>query len=198
MGVAINDAIVVAAAIREDEHARKGDPQAVADVVVRSPRHVLATTVTTIVGFLSLILSGGGFWPPMAVAIAGGVTGATILALCFVPSAYVLVMCPKCAASPASDTNPTRQRGRMHINGAPSVHRSDKFMARQRVSSLKSQVSSLRTQDSGLRSQTLHTPSSENGATKIDIVGMIGSLAIIMMIVDVAGRWLDGRYLSSL
>ncbi|PHS14131.1 MAG: acriflavine resistance protein B [Blastopirellula sp.] len=98
VGVAINDAIVVAAAIRDDEQARAGDPEAIADVVVRSTRHVLATTVTTIVGFLPLVLSGGGFWPPMAVAIAGGVTGATILALCFVPSAYVLVMCRRCTA----------------------------------------------------------------------------------------------------
>ena len=37
---------------------------------------------------------GGGFWPPLAVAIAGGVGGATILALYFAPSAYLLTMCP--------------------------------------------------------------------------------------------------------
>ena len=73
IGVAINDAIVVLAAIREDSSARRGEPQAVSRVVVRSSRHVLSTTVTSIAGFLPLILSGGGFWPPLAIVIAGGV-----------------------------------------------------------------------------------------------------------------------------
>ena len=97
IGVAINDTIVVLAAIRQDAHARVGDPAAVRDVVVRSTRHVLATTLTTVVGFLPLILSGGGFWPPLATSIAGGVSGATVLALFFAPSAYVLLMCRGCS-----------------------------------------------------------------------------------------------------
>ncbi|MGI9455236.1 MAG: efflux RND transporter permease subunit [Aeoliella sp.] len=91
IGVAINDSIVVLAALREDKLARIGDPVAVRGVVVRSSRHILATTFTTIAGFLPLILEGGGFWPPLAVTIAGGVTGATLLALVFVPSTYLLV-----------------------------------------------------------------------------------------------------------
>ena len=100
VGVAINDSIVVLAAIREDELARTGDPNAVEQVVLRSTRHVVATTLTTIAGFIPLLLGGGGFWPPLAVTIAGGVAGATILALFFGPSAYILVMCPKCQKSP--------------------------------------------------------------------------------------------------
>ena len=96
IGVAINDSIVVLAALREDPLAREGDPAAVRDVVVRSTRHVLSTTLTTIAGFLPLILGGGGFWPPLATSIAGGVSGATILALYFIPSGYVLVMCRGC------------------------------------------------------------------------------------------------------
>ena len=96
VGVAINDTIVVLAAIREDERARSGEPAAVRDVVVRSSRHVIATTLTTIAGFLPLILGGGGFWPPMAITIAGGVGGATLLALIFAPSAYTMLMCRGC------------------------------------------------------------------------------------------------------
>lgn len=102
IGVAINDTIVVLAAIRDDENARRGDPKAVRDVVVKSTRHVLATTLTTIAGFIPLLLEGGGFWPPLATAIAGGVSGATILALIFGPSCYLLLMCPKCAWSRSS------------------------------------------------------------------------------------------------
>jgi len=96
VGVAINDSIVVLAALREDPLAREGDPAAVRDVVLRSTRHVLATTLTTVAGFLPLMLGGGGFWPPLATSIAGGVSGATILAIFFVPSGYVLVMCRGC------------------------------------------------------------------------------------------------------
>lgn len=96
IGVAINDSIVVLAALREDPLAREGDPAAVRDVVVRSTRHVLSTTLTTIAGFLPLLLGGGGFWPPLATSIAGGVSGATILALYFVPAGFVLLMCRGC------------------------------------------------------------------------------------------------------
>ena len=96
MGIAVNDAIVVLAAIREDDAARSGDPAAVRQVVLRSTRHVVATSLTTVAGFIPLLLGGGGFWPPLAVAIAGGVGGATVLALYFAPSAYILLMCPIC------------------------------------------------------------------------------------------------------
>ena len=89
IGIAINDAIVVLAAVRADPSARRGEPEAVSQVVVRSSRHVLSTTVTSIAGFLPLILSGGGFWPPLAIVIAGGVAGGTILAFVFAPSCYV-------------------------------------------------------------------------------------------------------------
>jgi multidrug efflux pump subunit AcrB len=101
IGVGINDTIVVLAALREDARARSGDVNAIVDVVLRSSRHVLATTFTTIAGFLPLILGGGGFWPPMAITIAGGVGGATLLALVFAPSAYVLLMCPRCQEATA-------------------------------------------------------------------------------------------------
>jgi multidrug efflux pump subunit AcrB len=103
-GVAINDAIVVLAAVRNDSAAREGDPGAMAAVVLENTRHVLATTFTTIAGFTPLILSGGGFWPPLAVTIAGGVSGATVLALYFGPAAYRALMCRRCAeTSPAAD-----------------------------------------------------------------------------------------------
>lgn len=111
VGVAINDTIVVLAAMRADEAARRGEPQAVRDVVVRSTRHVLATTLTTIAGFLPLILGGGGFWPPMAVTIAGGVGGATLLALVFAPSAYVLLMCRGCREERSPEGETTEATG---------------------------------------------------------------------------------------
>lgn len=95
IGVAINDSIVVLAAIKEDEQARTGDPEAIRHVVMHASRHIVSTSLTTMAGFAPLILGGGGFWPPLAVTIAGGVMGATILALYYVPSLYILLMCNK-------------------------------------------------------------------------------------------------------
>ncbi|MFT5299556.1 MAG: multidrug efflux pump [Mariniblastus sp.] len=93
MGVAINDSIVVLAAIRGNEAAARGDRHAMREVVNQSTRHIISTSLTTMAGFTPLIMGGGGFWPPLAVAIAGGVGGATILALYLAPSAYLMLMC---------------------------------------------------------------------------------------------------------
>ena len=92
IGVAINDSIVVLAAIRNDPLAKKGELPAMLKVIVRSTRHVITTTITTIAGFIPLFLDGGEFWPPLAICIAGGVGGATLLALFFVPCAYLLLI----------------------------------------------------------------------------------------------------------
>jgi len=90
VGLAINDAIVVLNALRTDPRSVAGEARPTAEVVVDATRHVLSTTLTTVGGFLPLILAGGRFWPPMATAIAAGVLGATLLALFFVPAVFVI------------------------------------------------------------------------------------------------------------
>lgn len=92
IGVAINDSIVVLAALIADSQASIGNIKAICQVVVRSTRHVLTTTFTTVAGFIPLLIDGGEFWPPLAICIAGGVIGATLLALLFVPCAYLLML----------------------------------------------------------------------------------------------------------
>ncbi|MEL6928315.1 MAG: efflux RND transporter permease subunit [Cyanobacteria bacterium J06600_6] len=91
VGIAINDTIVVLSALNEDPEAREGNRQAVANVVVKATRHVITTTVTTIAGFIPLLISGGPFWRPLAIAITGGISGSSILALYFVPAVYLLI-----------------------------------------------------------------------------------------------------------
>lgn len=88
IGLAINGAIIVLSALKANEEARGGDIDTSADIVVDATRHIVSTTVTTIGGFLPLILFGGHFWPPFAMAIAGGVTGSAILALYMVPAMF--------------------------------------------------------------------------------------------------------------
>jgi multidrug efflux pump subunit AcrB len=89
IGIAINDSIVVLTALRQDRAAAAGKPDAIVKVTLHETRHILATTFTTIAGFMPLIISGGGFWPPMAIAIAGGVIGCTLSALLFVPAMFM-------------------------------------------------------------------------------------------------------------
>ena len=98
IGVAINDSIVVLAAIREKSMdtemplgGERSVPVELAEVVGGSTRHILATTFTTMIGFLPLVLSGGKFWPPLAIVMSVGVGGATLLALYFTPSLYLLL-----------------------------------------------------------------------------------------------------------
>ncbi|MEM9942654.1 MAG: efflux RND transporter permease subunit [Planctomycetota bacterium] len=115
IGIAINDSIVVLAAIQEggpiqlrgnretgpnvkdtnDIGLRLTDrgelADAMAKIVSENTRHILATTLTTMIGFLPLVIDGGKFWPPLAIVISLGVAGATILALYFTPSAYLIL-----------------------------------------------------------------------------------------------------------
>lgn len=72
VGVAINAGIVVLAAIRANPNAASGDPQALVHEILGATRHIVATTLTRVGGFLPLLLSGGDFWPPLAVAISAG------------------------------------------------------------------------------------------------------------------------------
>ena len=97
VGIAINDSIVVLAAIGEQQSAVENQVGAnwtraaqMAEVVLNCTRHILATTFTTMIGFLPLVIDGGKFWPPLAIVISAGVGGATLLALYFVPSLYLL------------------------------------------------------------------------------------------------------------
>lgn len=93
IGVALNDGIVVLAAIRSNPRAAAGDIGEIVNEVMGCGRHVLSTTLTTIGGFLPLlILTGGDFWPPLAVVIAGGVAGATLMAVLFIPAGYLLLV----------------------------------------------------------------------------------------------------------
>jgi multidrug efflux pump subunit AcrB len=90
IGVSINAAIIILTALQQDAGASKGDLAAVREVVLDASRHIVSTTITTFGGFLPLILEGSQFWPPFAMAIAGGVLLSTIISFYLVPPMYVL------------------------------------------------------------------------------------------------------------
>ncbi|MBV2358416.1 efflux RND transporter permease subunit [Thalassococcus sp. CAU 1522] len=91
IGVSINAAIIILTALQQDPQASAGDRNAMARVVTGSSRHIVSTTITTFGGFLPLILGGGAFWPPFAVAIAGGVLLSTVVSFYFTPPVFALI-----------------------------------------------------------------------------------------------------------
>jgi multidrug efflux pump subunit AcrB len=92
IGVSINAAIIILTALQQDTGAARGDLIAIRNVVLDSSRHIVSTTVTTFGGFLPLILEGSQFWPPFAMAIAGGVLLSTIISFYLVPPLFLVTL----------------------------------------------------------------------------------------------------------
>ncbi|WP_370235818.1 efflux RND transporter permease subunit [Henriciella sp.] len=86
LGISINSSIVVLSLMQGSEAARNDDVIAQREIVVDATRHIVATTLTTMGGFVPIILTGDVFWLPLATAIAGGVAGSALLALYFAPA----------------------------------------------------------------------------------------------------------------
>lgn len=91
IGLAINGAIVVMSALKSNPQARMGDPYAIRETVVDCTRHIVGTTLTTIAGFLPLLIWGQNFWKPLSLAVAGGVLGSSILALFYIPAMFTWI-----------------------------------------------------------------------------------------------------------
>jgi len=89
-GLAINAAIVILAEFNSNTAAMAGVQREIIRCVTDCSRHISSTTITTVGGFMPLILAGGGFWPPFAITIAGGTVLATLLSFYFVPAVFVL------------------------------------------------------------------------------------------------------------
>lgn len=92
LGIAINGSIVVLSLLRGNAEAMAGDLVAQREVVVDATRHIVATTLTTMGGFVPLIIQADPFWMPLATAMAVGVFGSAILALYFTPAMFRLML----------------------------------------------------------------------------------------------------------
>lgn len=103
IGVSINAAIIILTGLQNAPDAAAGQPDAMADVVMGSSRHITSTTLTTAGGFLPLILAGGGFWPPFAMSIAGGVLLSTVVSFYFTPQMFALVRRRATDVAPVQD-----------------------------------------------------------------------------------------------
>jgi multidrug efflux pump subunit AcrB len=95
LGIAINGSIVVLSMLRASPECMADNVIVQRETVVDATRHIVATTLTTMGGFVPLLLAGDAFWMPLAAAIAGGVAGSAILALYFTPAVFrIMTMKP--------------------------------------------------------------------------------------------------------
>ena len=92
IGLAINASIVILSELKGDPAAAAGDDAAIVHAVMSTGRHIVSTTLTTVGGFMPLILSSSDFWPPFAVAIAGGTLLTMIVSFYFAPAAFKLLL----------------------------------------------------------------------------------------------------------
>ncbi len=87
IGVVINGSIIVIAAINQNPLAKMGDVEQIVAETMGCSRHILSTSITTVGGFIPLLVfSEGTFWPPLAVVLAGGVAFSVLLSLVFTPA----------------------------------------------------------------------------------------------------------------
>ncbi len=88
-GIIMRNSVILVDQIERD--IREGVPpaEAIVGATVRRSRPILLTAAAAIFALLPLAYSV--FWGPMAIAIMGGLVGATVLTLCFVPALYAVV-----------------------------------------------------------------------------------------------------------
>ena len=95
LGIAINGSIVVLSLLKASPAAMADDVIAQREIVMDATRHIVATTLTTMGGFIPILLTGDSFWMPLAAGISGGVAGSALLALYFTPAVFrIMTMKP--------------------------------------------------------------------------------------------------------
>jgi multidrug efflux pump len=85
-GIIMRNSVILVDQIDQDIAAGHAPFQAVIDSTVRRARPILLTAAAAIFGMIPLAPSA--FWGPMAVAIMGGLAGATFLTILFLPALY--------------------------------------------------------------------------------------------------------------
>ena len=85
-GIIMRNSVILVDQIDQDIAAGHGAFQAVVDATVRRARPILLTAAAAVLAMIPLAQSA--FWGPMAVAIMGGLTVATLLTLLFLPALY--------------------------------------------------------------------------------------------------------------
>jgi multidrug efflux pump subunit AcrB len=90
IGLSINDSIIVLSHIKEEAKKKLISKAELIEVVIRSTRHIITTSLTTLGGFAPLIFASV-FFRPLAWAMSIGVLGATMTALLYIPAMFIIL-----------------------------------------------------------------------------------------------------------
>jgi multidrug efflux pump len=88
IGMIVRNSVVLVVQIEEEIAAGKHPWNAVIDATMNRTRPILLTAAAAVLGMIPIAPTV--FWGPMAYAIMGGLTVATVLTLVFLPALYVL------------------------------------------------------------------------------------------------------------
>ena len=99
-GIIMRNSVILVDQIERDIRDGATPADAIVQATVRRSRPIVLTAAAAILALVPLAFSI--FWGPMAIAIMGGLVGATALTLCFVPALYAAVArVGRAAAAPA-------------------------------------------------------------------------------------------------
>ncbi|MGR5500506.1 efflux RND transporter permease subunit [Vibrio sp. DNB22_10_4] len=87
-GIVINNAIVLLEQVDIELSSGKRAIDALIAAGKRRMKPILLTTLTTVLGMIPLLITGGAMWQTMAIAIIAGLIFSTLLTLIFVPVLY--------------------------------------------------------------------------------------------------------------
>ena len=93
-GIVVNNAIILVSRIQENLKTGMTLEHSITDGIISHIRPIFLTTVTTIIGFLPLIImsqqSSGGIWYSLAAAGIGGIFSSFVFILFVLPALFYL------------------------------------------------------------------------------------------------------------
>jgi multidrug efflux pump subunit AcrB len=98
VGVMVTNAIILVERYEQLRDTGKPMREIVIEGTHERTLHVVVTSVNTIAGFIPLALSHSPLWPPLAIAIIGGLTMSTVICLVALPAGYLLLRRPATVA----------------------------------------------------------------------------------------------------
>lgn len=95
IGVTVNTGILLVEYISRNHNSGNHVKQSCIDAVYARFRPIMLTSLTTILGLIPLLLTGGNFFKPLAITFMGGMVTSTIFTIFLVPSMYCLIYTKK-------------------------------------------------------------------------------------------------------
>ncbi len=95
LGVTVNTGILLVEYITRHHQNGEDVKQACVEAVFLRFRPIILTSLTTILGLIPLLITGGNFFRPLAIAFMGGMVTSTLITIFLIPSVYSLIYSKK-------------------------------------------------------------------------------------------------------